>query len=163
MVRLAVGVAALMFTADAMAATQSVTSNIAFDTPLSITKNADINFGTVAAGIAGTYTISTAANITTVGGNWLYGSKAAGSLTIAGSTNDTINISVGSYTAANGVTPANATCAYAGGAEGSCTLSSVAAPGTGKALLLGVSATVDGTQAAGSTAAPSFTVTVTYM
>jgi len=64
MVRLAVGVAALMFTADAMAATQSVTSNIAFDTPLSITKNADINFGTVAAGIAGTYTISTAANIT---------------------------------------------------------------------------------------------------
>jgi hypothetical protein len=162
-VRLAVGIAALMFSADAMAATQSVTSNISFDTPLTITPNQQINFGTVAAGTAGTYTISTAGSVTTANGNWLYGTKAAGNLTIAGSTTDTISISVVSYTASNGVTPSNATCAYAGGAAGSCTLSGIAAPGTGKTLLLGVDATVDGTQAAGTSATPSFVVTVTYM
>jgi hypothetical protein len=162
-VRLAVGVAALLFSADAMAATQSVTANLSFDSPLVLTKNNDINFGTVLAGTASTYTITTTGTVSaTASGQWLYGSKAAGSITIAGSTTDTINISVGGYTAQGGVTPANATCAYNGGAAGSCAISAAAAAGAGKTLLIGVDATVDGTQAAGATATPSFTVTVTY-
>jgi len=162
-VRLAVGVAALLFSADAMAATQSVTANLAFDTPLTLTKNNDINFGTVIASTASTYTITTAGTVSATGsGQWLYGSKAAGSITLAGSTTQTVNISVGGYTPQGGVTPSNAQCAYNGGGAGSCTISAAAAPGAGKTLLIGVDAAVDGTQAAGSTAAPSFTVTVVY-
>ncbi len=46
------------------AATQSVTANIAFDTPLTLTKVADVNFGTVSAGVADTYTITTAGVVT---------------------------------------------------------------------------------------------------
>jgi hypothetical protein len=162
-IRLAVAAAALLFSADAMAATQSVTANIAFDTPLTLTKNADISFGTVVAGVSSTYTISTTGTVTATGsGQALYGSKAAGSITIAGSTTDTINISVGGYTAQGGVTPANATCAYNGGSAGSCSLATAAAPGAGKTLLIGTDAIVDGTQTAGATATPSFTVTVIY-
>lgn len=148
---------------DAGAVTQSVTANISFDSPLAITKNADINFGTVRAGVADTYTISTAGSVSAAGsGAYLYGTTSAASLTITGSTSQTISISVGGYTANGGVTPQNATCAYNGGSSGSCSLSSVAAPGAGKTLLLGVQAVVDGTQTGGSSAAPTFTVTVVY-
>jgi hypothetical protein len=160
---LAMMVAAGMVVSDAHAVTQSVTANIAFDTPLSITKNSDINFGTVKAGVADTYTLSTAGAVTAAGsGQWLFGTKAAGNLTIAGSSSQLVNVSVGGYTANGGVTPQNATCAYNGGASGSCSITGAAAPGAGKTLLLGVQAVVDGTQAAGATAAPSFTVTVIY-
>jgi len=161
-VRLMTGVAALLISADAMAATQSVNANLSFDTPLTLTKNSDISFGTVQAGLAATYTIDTTGTLTTSGGTYLYGTKSAGSITVAGSASQTINISVGGYTANNGVTPSNATCAYNGGSAGSCTINAAAAPGTGKNLLIGVDAAVDGTQAAGSSAAPSFTVTVVY-
>lgn len=145
------------------AATQSVTANIAFDTPLTLTKVADINFGTVSAGVADTYTITTAGVVTAAAtGQMLFGTPAAGNISIAGSSTQTINISVGSYTANNGVTPANATCNYNAAGAGTCALNGVAAPGAGKTLLLGVQAVVDGTQAAGSSAAPTFTVTVVY-
>ena len=161
---LAAGTAALLCASTAgFAATQSVTANISFDTPLSLTKNADINFGTVKAGTASTYTITTAAAVSATGGGLsLFGTKTAGNISIAGSTTQTVNISVGGYTANGGVTPANATCAYNGGAAGSCTINGAAAPGAGKTLLLGVDAVVDGTQVAGATATPSFTVTVVY-
>ena len=162
-VRLMIGAAALLFSADAMAATQSVTANMAFDTPLTLTKNNDINFGTVIAGTASIYTITTAGTVSATGsGQWLYGTKQAASITIAGSTTDTINISVGGYTPQGGVTPANATCAYNGGTAGSCTIAAAVAAGAGKPLLIGVDADVDGTQTAGAVATPSFTVTVTY-
>lgn len=154
--------AALSCSADAFAATSVVTANISFDTPLTLTPVTQINFGTVAAKTNATYTISTTGAVTTANGTWLYGQKSAGSITIAGSTKDTINISVGSYTANGGVTPANATCSYNGGVAGSCNISTAAAPGAGKTLLLGVDVTTDGTQNAGSTAAPTFTVTVAY-
>ncbi|MCP5246900.1 MAG: hypothetical protein H6937_13485 [Burkholderiales bacterium] len=116
------------------------------------------------AGTADTYTISTAGAVSHAGaGSELGGTPAAGDITITGSPTQTIDISVGSYSADNGVTPSNATCNYNGGGEVACnTLTGAAAPGAGKTLLLGVDATVDGTQAAGSTAAPTFVVTVVY-
>jgi len=141
-----------------------MTANIAFDTPLTLTKKNDISFGTVAAGVADTYTISTAGNVTAAGsGQWLSGSKAAGNITIVGSTSQTLNISVGNYSASGGVTPSNATCSYAGSAAKPCAISAATAPGNqGKTLLIGIDARVDGTQAVGSTATPSFTVTIVY-
>jgi hypothetical protein len=152
---------------DAMALqsyTQSVTANIGFDTPLSITKNSDIDFGFVKAAQAGTYVISTADAVTPSGGGvWLYGSPHAASLTVIGSTTQTLTVSVGTYAVNGGVTPSAATCAYNGGSEAACgTLTTAAAPGAGKTLLVGVQVVADGTQDPLDTAAPTFDVTVTY-
>lgn len=148
----------------AYAATQNVTANIAFDSALTIVKNADIDFGVVIEGVADTYTIDTAAVVTAAGpGEIIGGTPVAGDLTISGSATQVIDISVANYVADNGVTPQNAICSYDGGAEADCnTLTGVAAPGAGKTLLLGVEADVDGTQVAGDTAAPTFDVVVNY-
>jgi len=162
---LSVAAVALMIVPDAWSSTQSVTANIAFDTPLTLTKTSDINFGTVTAVNASTYQITTAGAVTTTAGTgaYLYGATTAGSITIAGPTADTLTISVGGYTANNGVTPSNASCAYNGGAAVTpCSYTTAVAPGAGKTLLLGATVAADGTQAAGTTAAPTFTVTVTY-
>lgn len=148
--------------ADAFAATQSVTANITFDTALTLTKEADIDFGTVAAGVATTYTISTAGAITAGNATWLYGTPAAGDITITGSATQGLTISTGTYTADANVTPSAATCAYDGGAASACDGGIAgAAPGAGgKTLLLGVSATT--TAAVTGSAAPTFIVTVVY-
>lgn len=156
-------VAGALVSSNALAATQSVTANIAFDTVLSVSKNADINFGTVKAGVTGTHVINTAGTVSSTGnGVWISGTPAAGNLTIVGSTTQTIDISVGSYVADESVTPSAATCAYNGGGAGACSLSGQAAPGAGKTLLLGVTVTMDGTAAAGDSSAPTFVVTVVY-
>jgi len=161
-VRLAVAAAALLFSADAMAATQSVTANINFDTPLTITKNNDINFGTVTT-TPDTYTISTAGSVTAAGsGQFLRGTPTAGNITIAGSTTQTIAISVGSYVASSHVTLSNPTCSYNGAAVAACTGSGLTAPGTGKTLLLGIDATVGAGATAGTPETPSYTVTIIY-
>jgi hypothetical protein len=159
---LALGTAALLGVSQVRAATQSVFAFIAFDTPLTLTKNADINFGTMTASNASTYRITTAGVITTTVGTgaYLYGATNAGSITIVGGT-DTLAISVGGYTVNNGVTPSNASCAYNGGAAVTpCSYAAAVAPGAGKTLLLGVDVAADGTQAPGAFAAPTFTVTV---
>ena len=141
-----------------------MTANISFDTPLTLTKKNDISFGTVKAGVADTYTISPAGNVSVAGaGQWLYGAKSAGNITIMGSTAQTLNISVSNYAAAGGVKPANAKCSYGGDTSKPCSITGATAPGTtGKTLLIGIDAVVDGNQAVGSTATPSFTVTIVY-
>lgn len=148
----------------AEAVTQSVTANIRFESPLTLTKVSDINFGTVSAGNASTYRISTAGAVSTVTGTGsaLFGATAAGNITLAGSKTQQVNISVSGFTASNGVTLSNARCAYNNGAEGSCSIANAAAPGNGRELLVGVDAAADGTQAAGAAATPSLTVTVVY-
>jgi hypothetical protein len=148
---------------EVFAASQFVTANIRFDTALSIAKGNDINFGMVLAGKAGTYVIATSGDVTASdGGVLIGGSTQAGSLSIAGATTQSIDISVNNYVTSVGVTPSAATCAYNNAAPAPCALSSQAAPGTGKPLLVGVKLTVDGTQAIGSTAAPTFDVVVNY-
>jgi hypothetical protein len=147
----------------AYAATQTVTANISFDTPLTITKVSDISFGSLKAATAGTYVINTTGAVSASGGGAsLGGATHAGNLTVAGSTTQLVDISVGNYVANNGVTPSTATCSYNGTAAATCSLVSQAAPGAGKTLLLGVTVAVSGVQAPGTVAAPSFDVTVNY-
>lgn len=159
-------VASLLASGGAYAATQSVTANMSFDSVLTLTKNADINFGTVRAAQIGTYTINTAGVVTPSGGGVLVaGTPAAGQITITGSGTQTLSISTGTYAVNNGVTPSAATCAYDGAAATACDtpLTGLTAPGIGgRVLRLGVAAAVDGSQAVGSTAAPTFVVTVIY-
>lgn len=145
------------------------TASVAFDSALTFGSLVDISFGKVQALTAGTYTIDTAGVVTPSGGGVLFPSTpVAGSMTIYGSATQTITISTGAYVAGGiggGVTLSNATCSYNGGAETACDagLSTQAAPtSVGKTLLLGVRATVNASQTAGSAATPSFTVTVVY-
>lgn len=142
--------------------TETVIANLAFDSPLTITKISDINFGLLKAATAATYTIDTVGTVTTSGGMMLGGAPQAGNLTIAGSSTQVVNISVGNPQASNGVSLSAETCSYGGSAAAACNLTNQAAPGAGKTLLLGVTATADGSQVAGSTATPSFDVTVSY-
>ncbi|MFA6280522.1 MAG: DUF4402 domain-containing protein [Bdellovibrionales bacterium] len=159
-------VASLLASGGAYAATQSVTANMSFDSLLTLTKNNDISFGTVGALTAGTYVISTAGVVTPSGGGVVVGgTPVSGQITITGSASQTVSISTGTYTTNNGVTPSAATCSYNAGASTACDtpLTGLAAPtGVGKILRLGVTAAVDGTQAANTAAAPTFVVTVVY-
>ncbi len=156
--------AAALISSNALAATQSVTANIAFDTVLSINKEHDIDFGTVKAGVTGTHVITTAGSVSSTGnGVWISGTPTAGELTISGSTTQTLTISAGSFTANESVTPSVATCSYnGGGVDADCSMAAQAAPGAGKTLLIGVTVTMDGSAAAGDSSTPSFTITVNY-
>lgn len=150
----------------ALAATTSVTANIRFDTPLNVSTVTDIDFASVTAGNASTYRVSTAGAVSTVAGTGsvVLGSPNAGSVSISGSATQAITIATSGYTAQGGVTPSAATCAYDGGAAAACDGAGIvgAAPAGGKTLLVGVDVAVDGSQSAGDTATPSFTVTVLY-
>lgn len=153
----------------AFAVTQSVTANITFEAALTLTKNADINIGAVTALQANTYTIDTAGAISVTGagtGVSIGGTISAGDITIIGSTTQTISITDGNYSAAAGGVSAvtsSATCKYGAAAAVDCTgLAAQAAPGAGTTLLIGVAVSADGTQAAGSTAAPTFDIIVNY-
>lgn len=154
-----------LFAGSAYAATQSVTANMSFDAAVALSKTADINFGIVQSLTAGTYTITPAGVVTpTAGGVLIGGTSSAASITVSGSASQTVAISTGTYASDNGVSVSNATCSYDGGSSTSCDsgLSTQSAPGVGKVLRVGVTATADGNQTAGSTASPTFVVTVVY-
>lgn len=155
----------------ALADVQTVTANIAFLDTLTLTLNADINFGTVQANRVGDYTIdATTATVTTPAfpgpNNGLLVDQTlaeAGDITITGV--GSIDISVGAYTANLGVTPSAATCKYGIDPEVPCTdasLTTATAPGAGTNLLLGVTVHADGTQNTATSAAPTFDVTVVF-
>lgn len=140
-------------------------ASIAFDVPITFNKISDIDFGTVTALNSSTYRMSTAGAESVVAGTGaaLYGTPKAANITIIGSTTDGITIQANGYTANNGVTPSNAQCAYNGGGPTVCTSAITGvAPGAGKTLLVGVDVATNGTQAAGSSAAPTFTINVNY-
>jgi hypothetical protein len=140
---------------------------VAFDLPLSIDTLSDISFGHVEAKAEASYTIDTAGNLTATGsGQWINGPTSAGRLLIHGSATQTISISADSYVASgtgNGVKLSSATCSYNSGAPKPCSLTTQTPPGAaGKILLLGATVKVNNKQPDGSTATPSFTITVTY-
>ncbi|TAL27852.1 MAG: hypothetical protein EPN97_16200 [Alphaproteobacteria bacterium] len=151
----------------AMAANpQSVTANIRFDTPLTLTKVSDLDFKSVTAGVASTvYRLSTAGALSVVSGpgSAVFGTPVAGNISIVGSTTQTIQITAGNAAAQGGASVSNFKCNYDGGGEVNCsTLTAAAAPGAGKTLLLGADVTTGGSEAAGATAAPTYDITVVY-
>ena len=155
---------ALLIGKTAMAATEEVTANIAFDTPLSITVYGDPGLGTVRAGVAEVYSIHPDNGLTAQNSssNILYGWAGAADMLITGSTTASVQFSVANYTADNGVTPSNAVCNYADDPTAACDGMLGGPPGGGTVLFVGVTLTVDGTQTAGETAEPTFDLTVIY-
>ncbi len=149
----------------AEAASFSMTAHTAFDVPLTLVRNSEISFGSLKADTSGTYVIDTNGSVTVSGGGAVVGgTQSSGRITISGSDSQSISISTGSYSANKGVTPSTATCNYDGTAIANCDAGGTGpAPGsTGKVLKLGVTITTDGTQSPGTTATPSFVVTVVY-
>ncbi|MDX9690321.1 MAG: DUF4402 domain-containing protein [Proteobacteria bacterium] len=145
------------------AATNSVVAHMVFSDALQIVNVTPINFGTLLAGSAGTYVLSSSGAVTgTDQDAVLGGTTGAGSMTISGSSTQTISISTQNYQPDGGVTPSLATCSYDGGSEVPCALAGQAPPSSGKLLLVGVTVNVDGTQAIGAVAEPSFDVVVSY-
>ncbi|MDX9690325.1 MAG: DUF4402 domain-containing protein [Proteobacteria bacterium] len=163
---LALAVAASFFAAGgAYAATQSVDIDMSFDTALTLTNPTPIDFGILQALTSGTYTVDTTGALSTGGGGVaIGGSPNAGVVHITGSTTQTVAISTGSYVADGNVTPSAATCLYNSVLTTDCDtgVTGALAPGAGQDLTLGVTISADGSQTAGSTPAPSFTVTVIY-
>ena len=160
------GAAVLLLSGAAFADSQLMIARASFDVPLTLVKDSDISFGILKAATSGTYVIDTNGSVSASGGGAVVGgSGVQGQVTISGSTTQTVTISTGSYAANNGVTPSSASCNYDGAPIANCDAggAALAAPGSsGKVLKLGLTIVADGTQAAGSTAAPSFTVTVAY-
>jgi len=140
------------------------TATIGFDKALSFSAVTGINFGYAKAATVGTYVMSTTGTVTASGGGVLEpgGTTAVGSVTIGGSTSQGITISVGNYVANSGVTPSLATGKYGAGANDAAFPMNVAAPGAGTVLKLGVQVVASGTQTNGTTATPTFDVTVVY-
>ena len=154
--------------AEAKTATQTGNASVAFITPLAITLNQNANFGSVGVGSA-TYVLSTSGVVTTNNGQIFSAagnSPYAASLTIKGSSShaQSLNIVVSGYTVNKGVTPSGAMCSYNGSAAATCnSLIFLSSPGSaGKTLLIGLTINVDGSQAGGSSATPSFTVNINY-
>lgn len=159
----ALATATILASSIAFAAIQNFNANVRFATPLTLTKVKDLDFGIVQAFQAGTYVLSATGVVTASGGGVAVGgTPQAGELTIAGSATQTINISTNGLAANNGVTPSVPTCRYNGGTETTCNLTNQVSPGAGKTLFLGLTVVVNGSQADGTTASPSFNVNVVY-
>jgi hypothetical protein len=145
-------------------ATAPVTATLNFDTPLSLTVNSNMNFGTLQARLANAYTITPEGVLSaTTPAGILYGTTSQAKLTVAGSTTDLINIQVTGEGTANGITLSGAKCSYGTVVDQACdttALASQAAPGAGTTLLVGLTATTDNTVT--GTQTPSFNVVVTY-
>lgn len=154
----------VLFAGQAQAADHNVTADLAFDAALSFSNPVNIDFGILRSGTIGNYTIDTAGTRTVNSGEAIGGTPNAGSVTVSGSTTQTVHISTsGLGVAVSGVTLSAPTCNY-DGAPINCAagVGGLAAPDSGTTLLLGVTAAVDGSQNPGDTVSPTYTVTVVY-
>lgn len=153
---------------NAYALTQPMTASVSFMAPLAVGSITDPSFGKLSAGVASTvYKLDTGGNVTTISGpgSALGGSPAAGSMTLSGSGNQTVNISATNLIDDNNIIPSAIMCAYDSGNEVSCndsSLDTAAAPGGGKVLKVGMTITTLGNESDGDEAAPSFDITVVY-
>jgi hypothetical protein len=158
------------FASEAYAVIGSYSAGATFRTRLEISSVVNADFGKLSAGVATTvYKMDTSGDVTVASGPGVQlsetGSQAA-SMLIKGSAFQSIDISVGSYTANNSVTPSAATCRYNMGAEAACTATvfdTAAAPtSAGKTLQLGLTISAAANRTEGLVAAPTFVVTVAY-
>ncbi len=145
----------------AQAATAPATASANILTQVTVTKTADLDFGTIAIGTSGgNVTVGTTNNRTCDAGLVCSASATSAAFSIAGAANQLVGISIDPSVSLNRITP------VAGGASMSATLSTSAstallsASGAATFAAGGV-LTVAGTQAAGGYQG-SFNVTVNY-
>jgi len=154
---------------NAYAESQTMTAAVTFIAPLAISSVSQPTFGKLSAEVGETvYVLNTSGLVSVSSGPGvaLGGSPAAGSMTISGSSTQTIDISASDLSnTAGGVTPSSVTCKYNGGDEVSCnddSLNTATAPGSGKTLKVGLTIKTAEGQDDGDEATPSFNITVLY-
>lgn len=139
----------------ANAATASANATAEILSQVSVTKTADLAFGTVAIGTSGgTVAVSTAGARSCGSGLVCSGTTAAAGFTVSGAVGQTVGVTVPATVTLNDGGSNNMTATLTSSA------SSIVLDGT-DAFTVGGTLTVGGTQAAG-TYAGSFTVTVNY-
>jgi hypothetical protein len=147
--------------------TQSVTVNVTFVVPVSITKSADMSFGLIDEILnLEVITLDTADGISGTGSALQFGLAAeAADLRVTADAGDGITISIGSIVNGTGYALSAFTCKWAGLAEASCATPLNIAGGNvdGSAQILLIGATLSGDNAAVVGAANgSFVATVVY-
>jgi hypothetical protein len=160
-------IGSMLFSAPASATTESTTASATFISPIAITVNTALNFGTVLTSIGQNETliVDTTAAVTGTGSASYLDSAAAGDASITGSDTQGVDIILNNSAANGGVSLSLFTCSYDGGAESACdsTLSVAAPTSLGKTLLFGGTATFTAASYSdGDTASPSFDIVVTY-
>ena len=148
----------------AHADTFSQSATVEFVSPITVTENTQLNFGTVetGAGAGTTLILDTAGAITgTASANYISGA-AAGDFSV-NAQGSTISIEVNNF-GANTVTLSTPTCSYDGAGAAGCdtTITGLATDGTDKTLLIGATLTLAGSEGAGSTYSPTFDIVVNY-
>ena len=146
---------------------ESVTVDMAFLDPVTITENESLRFGLLDVNMANLETVVIAPNdsLTDAGGNVLGGTQAAADLTVAASASQSITISVGNVSTATNYALGTWRCNYNGaGSDSDCFggySETTPAASTTATLLIGVTLTGNGTGTAGVDNS-TFDVTVTY-
>jgi hypothetical protein len=141
--------------------TKTVTATIKFDTPLTLTKVADIDFGTVST-TDDAWTISTAGVVSHTGaGVQLYGTTARGNYTVSGSTTQAINITTANLVAGAHTTLSALKGDYGGAGSAAFPINGALHPGASTTIFLGATVTTSGA-VSGTTETPTFDLTVIY-
>ncbi len=162
------GCCAIVATHNAYALTETMSASVTFIAPLAISSVTSPSFGKLSADVDSTvYTLGTDGSVRVASGpgSALGGSPAAGSMTISGSSTQTIDISSGNLMSDGGIEPSAVMCKYGSGSEVSCndtSLNTASAPGGGTVLKVGLTVTTTGAEADGDTAEPGFDITVVY-
>ncbi len=143
---------------------ESVTVDMAFLDPVTITENESLRFGLLDVNMANLETVVIAPNdsVTDAGGNVLGGTQAAADLTVTATASQSITILVDNVSTATGYTLGTWMCKYGAGSDTACDGAGYSeTSATNATLLIGATLTGDNTAVAGA-ADGSFDVTVTY-
>lgn len=159
--------ASSMIASSAYALTSTFTITATFAEPFALAETTAMNFGTLLAGQAATYVMTSAGVVTASAGGAAWGAPTAFTGTVSNSSGvGPINIIVNNFVANGGSTPSAPTCNYNAGGAVSCAVAvtglvSPTATGT-KALLVGMTLTVDGTQADAAINSPTYDIVVGF-
>lgn len=144
---------------------ESVTAEVEFVDPITITENNALQFGLLDQNMADleTVVIATSGSVTDAGSNVQGGTQAAANLTVASTASQGITILVDNVVNGTGYALGTFMCDYnTAAASGACDGSGLSATSAASAtLLIGATLTGDGLSVAGA-ANGSFDVTVTY-
>ena len=143
---------------------ESVTVDMAFLDPVTITENESLRFGLLDVNMANLETVVIAPNdsLTDAGGNVLGGMQAAADLTVTATASQSITILVDNVSTATGYALATWMCKYGTGSDTACDGSGYSeTSATSAVLLIGVTLTGNGNAVAGADNS-TFDVTVTY-
>jgi len=144
--------------------TESVTVDMTFLDPITITENESLRFGLLDVNMANLETVVIAPNdgLTDAGGNVLGGTQAAADLTVTATASQSITILVDNVSTATGYALGTWMCKYGTGSDTACDGSGYSETSvTSAVLLIGVTLTGNGNAVAGADNS-TFDVTVTY-